>query len=379
MRNVTILSLCQALMMSSSSLIISTSALVGAALAQDIRWATAPLASMFLGTLLCTFPASILMKHIGRRAGFMIGVGVGWVGAGFATLAIATGNFAGFCLGSLLIGVFNGFGQYYRFAAADVATEAFRSRAISYVMAGGVVAAFLGPNLARFSRGWFEGSEFAGSYASILILLMLSFMLLSFTRIRKAAPAERRESGRPLSIIATQPFFVIAVSGSMIAYGVMNILMTATPLAMTGHGFVFSDAAFVIQWHVFAMFAPSFFTGTVIAKVGAIRVMRWGSLLLLACIGVNLAGTTIVHFWLALVLLGLGWNGLFIGGTSLLTTTYQPAEKAKAQGLNDLLVFSTVGLTALSSGLLHHAVGWQTLNLIAIPFVLIAFAATLRR
>ena len=376
-RNVLILAVCQALMLSGSSLIVAASALVGLALSVEKVWATLPIACMYCGTLAVTFPASVLMKRIGRRGGFIIGLMVGFVGAMVATWAIVEHNFVAFAVGSFLIGNLNVFGQYYRFAAADLSGEAYRGRAISWVLAGGILAAFIGPNLANYSRDMLMGIPFAGSYASLLILYGLSILLVS--QIQIAVPGEHERSGeqRPLAQIARQPKYLVAVIGAMIAYGVMNLVMTSTPLAMASHDHEFADTALVIQWHVLAMFAPSFFTGNLIARFGVTRIMSVGAILLLASILIGLGGISVFHFLFELVFLGLGWNFLFIGGTTLLTETYTAPEKAKAQGLNDLLVFGMVALTALSSGFLHEWVGWRVLNYSVLPAVLLALGMVL--
>jgi len=373
-RNVLILSACQALMLSGSSLIIATSALTGLSLATNSLWATLPLSCMFAGTWLTTFPASLLMKSIGRRAGFMIGPLAGLVGAAIAIYAITERDFWMFCIGSFLIGVLNGVGYYYRFAAADISGSEYRSRAISWVLVGGVVAAFVGPNLAAFNRDLITGFPFAGSYASLLVVYSLSILLASLLRIPPPTEAERYGSQRPLSQIARQPAFFVSVIGALIAYGVMNLVMTSTPLAMAGCGHSFGDTAFVIEWHVLAMFLPSFFTGSLINRFGVLRIMGIGVVMLFASVAANLSGVGVAHFATGLVLLGLGWNFLFVGGTTLVTESYSPAEKAKTQGLNDLMIFGTVTLTAGVSGVVHEIAGWQTLNLLVLPFLLVALA-----
>ena len=368
-RNVLLLSVCQALMLSGSSLIVATSALTGLSLASNSLWATVPLSCMYVGTLLTTFPASLMMKRIGRRAGFMIGPLAGLVGAAVAIHAITERDFWLFCAGSFLIGVLNGVGHYYRFAAADVSGSAYRSRAISWVLAGGVAAAFVGPNLAAFNRDLIAGFPFAGSYASLLIVYSLSILLASFLRISPPTEVERHGSQRPLKQIICQPVFFVPVAGALIAYGVMNLVMTSTPLAMAGCGHSFSDTAFVIEWHVLAMFLPSFFTGNLITRFGVLRIMGIGVLMLFASVAASLNGDTVAHFVAALALLGLGWNFLFIGGTTLVTESYTPSEKAKTQGLNDLMIFGTVALTAGISGVVHEIAGWQMLNLAVLPFL----------
>lgn len=373
--NVAILALCQALLMTSGSLLVTTSALVGVALAPHESLATVPLGLQFLATMLATMPASLLMRRIGRRAGFMVGALIGIGGAAVCTAGIASHSLVLFAAGCFMLGMFNGFGQYYRFAAAEVAGPEFRARAISLVLAGGVVAAFAGPNLARVSREWLLGAEFAGSYASLAALYLTTLCLVSALRMPPMSAEERTGVARPLATIASDVRFPVAALGAMIAYGVMNILMTATPLAMLDCGFAFGDTAFVIQWHVFGMFAPAFVTGHLINRFGVLRVMMTGAVLLLGCIAINLSGVAIAHFWAGLALLGVGWNFLFVGSTTLLTEVHAPAEKAKVQGLNDLLVFGTVACTATTSGALHHAFGWKALNIGSLPFVLVALCA----
>ena len=373
-RNVLILSACQALMLSGSSLIVATSALTGLSLATNSLLATVPLSCMYVGTLLTTFPASLMMKRIGRRGGFMIGPLAGLVGAAIALHANPERDLWLFCVGSFLIGVLTGVGPYYRFAAADISGNRYRSRAISWVLAGGVVAAFAGPNLAAFNRDLIVGFPFAGSYASLLILYSLLIVLAALLRIPQPDEAERHGSQRTLSQIVRQPAFFVSVISALIAYGVMNLVMTSTPLAMAGCGHSFEDTAFVIEWHVLAMFLPSFFTGNLINRFGVLRIMGIGVVMLVASVAANLSGASVVHFDTGLVMLGLGWNFLFVGGTTLVTESYSPAEKAKTQGLNDLMIFGTVALTAGVSGVLHEIAGWQTLNLLVLPFLLVALA-----
>jgi len=330
---------------------------------------------MFLGMLIATFPASMLMQRIGRRAGFLIGLMFATVGAGLAAYAIVNREFELFCFSFWLIGTFNGFGHYYRFAAADVASEGYRSRAIAWVMAGGVVAAIVGPNLAKFTREIVPTAPFAASYASLLFFYLVSMVLLRFASIPQPTVEEQRGVPRPLMRIVTQPSFFVAVFSAVVAYGSMNFLMTATPLAMADCGFGFDDTVLVIQWHVLGMFAPAFVTGHLIKRFGVTIIMAIGGLILLACGVINLSGVTLSHFLTGLFLLGVGWNFLFIGATTLVTEAYRPPEKAKTQGFNDVLVFGTVTITALSSGYLHEYYGWQLLNIALLPFVVLAIIA----
>ncbi|MBO67151.1 MAG: MFS transporter [Acidiferrobacteraceae bacterium] len=368
-RNVFLLAICLALMLSATSLVITTSALVGVILAPKPIWATVPLAFMFLGSLICAFPASLLMRQVGRRAGFSFGLTFGLLGAIMSAFAVIEREFGLLCLGALFIGCFNGFGQFYRFAAADVAGEIYRARAISLVIAGGVIAALIGPTLANWSKDSLIAYPFAGSYICLVGLYLLSLILVSFLRIPKLKAEQRDEKGRLLMRIALQPVFIVAALGAVSAYGVMNLVMTSTPLAMATCGYSFSQTTFVFQGHMLGMYAPSFFTGHLIQRYGVTKIMFLGALLLAICILVNMHGETIVHFWMSLVLLGVGWNFLFIGGTTLVLESYHPAEKAKTQGLNDVLVFGTVAITALSSGVLHQSVGWFTLNLSLLPVI----------
>jgi len=373
-RNVILLSLSQGFMITGSSLVLASSPLIGKALSGEKSLATLPFALLFLAQMTSTVPASMFMGRVGRRLGFMTGAMFGLAGAVVTTVGVLNGNFGIFCVGTTLIGVFNGFGQYYRFAAADVASKKFRSRAISYVLAGGLIAAFAGPNLANWSRRLLS-QEFAGSYASLIVIYLVSFAIAVLLKIPHKALASSTENGRPLLVIARQRAYFVAVASAMVGYGVMNFIMVATPLAMQSYAHRFSDTAFVIQWHLFGMFAPSFFTGHLIRRFGMSNIMLTGILILGLCIGVNVAGTTVMHFWVALFSLGLGWNFLFVGATTLLTETYSFNEKAKAQALNDFIVFGTVTLTSFSSGAVQHTLGWETVNLGVIPFlVLIVFA-----
>lgn len=375
-RNVILLSLSQAVLITGTSLLVASSAIVGLALAGHKSLATMPLALLFLAQMATTIPASLYMARVGRRLGFMTSAMFGLAGAAVATGGVIKADFSMFCFGTTLIGVFNGFGQYYRFTAAEVAPEDWRSRAISYVLAGGVIAAFAGPNLANWLRHLLS-AEFAGSYACLIGLYLLAFGIASLMRIPNSGSASRSQSGRPLKVIACQPAYLVAVASAMVGYGVMNFIMIATPLAMKCCAHAFSDTAFVIQWHIFAMFVPSFFTGHLIRRFGIANIMLTGILLLGLCVWINFAGTTVTHFWSALVLLGIGWNFLFVGATTLLTETYSPNEKAKAQALNDFIVFGTVTITSFSSGAVQHAFGWQTINMAVIPFLVLVGIANL--
>lgn len=376
-RNVFLLAMCQALFMTGTSMVITVTALAGSLCAPIPGLATVPLSLQFIATMVTTVPASYVMRHLGRRAGFLIGAGVGASGGIINAFAMLHNNFVLLCIGSSLIGVLNGFSIYYRFAAADAADETNRSRAISLVMAGGVLAAFTGPNLARFTADLLPGGSFAGTYAALACLQVITVSLLAFVNIPRLTAAERRHQGRPLGEILRQPSAIVAILAAVAGYSAMTLVMTATPLAVIGHHFHLADAAFVIQWHVFAMFAPSFFTGSIIKRFGTVPVIATGALSILMCVVVNLEGAAILNFTMALVLLGVGWNFMFVGGTTLLTSVVERPEQAKTQGLNDFLVFGSVALASLSSGALHQELGWHAVNMGAIPGVTIALAATL--
>lgn len=376
-RNVIMLALSLALAMSGASIIMTVSALAGHMLAVDKSLATVPLAMQMAFVMISTIPASMLMRRIGRRAGFIIGQGIGLTAAGICVYAISEGSFVLFTVGSALFGSHNAFWQYYRFAAAETADPEFRSRAISLVMSGGVVAAIFGPELSKVSRDMLAPITYAGSYAIIGVICIATVALLAFIDIPKPEAKELKNSGRPLAEIGRQPMFVVAVLSAMVGYGVMSLVMTATPLAMMVAGHAFNDSAFVIQWHALGMFAPSFFTGHLIRRFGALNIILVGVLMNLACVGVNLSGDEVLRFWGGLVLLGLGWNFMFIGGTSLLTETYHLAERAKVQAFNDFLVFGLVTVGSFSSGVMLNVFGWGAVNYAVIAPVLVAFAATI--
>jgi MFS family permease len=366
-RNVLLLAACQALMFSGNSLLITTSALIGYdLLGADKSLATLPIALQMIATLASSVPASLLMGRIGRRAGFALGSLLGMAGGVCGVYALHIESFALFCVTTMLVGAFNGFAIYYRFAAADQADTKYKSKAISYVLAGGVIAAFIGPNLAAWTRD-ITAVLFGGSMLCLIGFYALSLLLQLFLDIPKPSAADNAAPRRSMSAIAYQPRFVIAVCCGMLGYGAMSLIMTATPLAMQAIRLPFTDTAFVIQWHVFAMFAPSFFTGHLINRFGLTTVMLTGALLDLVCIAVNLSGTSVWHFSAGLALLGLGWNFLFIGATTLLTDTYRLSERAKAQAFNDFFVFTSTTVSALTAGALQYHLGWETVNLSVLP------------
>ena len=375
-RNVLILATCQGLAMSGASMLIAVSALAGQMLAPDSILATLPLGMQFVATTCTTIPASLFMARVGRRIGFTFGQSVGVAGGALGAYAIYTGAFWLFVAASMLIGVHNAFWQYYRFASADVATEEFRPRAISYVMAGGVAAAFLGPQLAKWTAQ-FSVATFSATCAALIGLSFVTILLLQFTRIPRPAPPSLKGEGRPIAEIMRTPVFIVAAMSSTVGYGIMNLLMTSTPLAMRFCGFAFNDAATVIQWHVVGMFLPSFFTGHLIRRFGVVTIIAAGAALQAGAIITGLSGVEFLNFWGGLIMLGLGWNFMFIGGTTLLTEGYTTTERAKTQAAHDFIVFSMVAVTAFASGLLHETLGWVAINLIATVPVSAAFLAVI--
>ena len=335
-RNVLILASCQALAMSGTSMLITISALVGVILAPDKTLVTLPLAVQFIATTASTIPASLFMARVGRRMGFSIGQMLGMAGGAIAAYAVYIGSFWLFMVGCVFLGIHNAFWQYFRFAAADVATDEFRARAISYVLAGGLVAAFLGPQLAKWTAE-LSAATFAASYAVIIVLSFISIALLQFTRIPTPKYEGISTAGRPIFEIMRTPGFIVAAMSSTVGYGMMNMLMTSTPLAMIFCGFEFNDAATVIQWHIVGMFLPSFFTGSLIKRFGVIKIIATGAALQAGAIATGLSGIDFANFWGGLIMLGVGWNFMFIGGTTLLTEAYSLEERAKTQRLRELV------------------------------------------
>jgi MFS family permease len=367
-KNVAVLAALQALLMTNNSTAIALNGLAGYALAANKSLATLPVTGWVVGAALTTFFASLLMKRIGRRGGFTFGALVGIVGASICCTALYLGKFWLLVAGTTIFGVYNAFGQYYRFAAADAAHHDFKARAISYVLAGGLVGGIVGPTVSKWTKDALP-TAFLGAYLTLIVFLFVVLAVIRLLDIPPPTQAEAKEPGRPLAAIAAQPAFIVAMLAAAFGYGIMNLLMTATPLAMGVCGHPYSAAATVISWHVIGMFAPSFVTGNLIKRFGVLNVMLAGVVLNFACVGIALAGVDVPNFWAALVLLGVGWNFLYIGATTLLTETYRPAEKAKAQGANDVFIFLTMATSSFSSGMLLEANGWQTLNYLALPFV----------
>ena len=374
-RNVFILATCQMLFGSSRLLLIATTSVIAWGMGHKAL-ATMPAALVIVGTAMATMPASMLMRVTGRRLGFMIGACIGALSGVMVLLAIVRNNFWLLCAATLTYGVYAAFGQYYRFAAADTAPQDFKSKAISLVLTGGVVAAFVGPYLAKSGQNLVT-AEFMGSYLFLIGLTVLTALVLIFLDIPNLTPSERAAAQRPLTRIMMQPVFIAATLAATMGQGVMNLLMTAIPIAMLEADFQFTDTAFVISWHSFGMFGPGFVTGSLIKRFGEVRIILTGVVLQIVCIGVALSGEGVMEFWLAMLLLGVGWNFAFTGGTSLLTTAHNPAERAKTQGAMSVINYAFVAVVSLSSGALLHFFGWEWVNLSSIPLLVVAALAIL--
>jgi MFS family permease len=370
-RNAVILAMAQALYGAAITAVVVTSGLVGAQLAPSASWATLPMSMVIVGTALTTFPISLMMRRTGRRLGFVLCALLGSAGSLIGVYAIFQRSFTLFLLGCLLLGVYQASASYYRFAAADTASPEFKPKAISWVMTGGIIAALIGTVLVMYSVDLFAPVTFAGTWAVMSLVALAGAALLLAVDIPLTEKHDA-PSGRPLSVIARQPRYIVAALTAMLAYGIMMLVMTATPVAMLGCGFSVKDSSWVIQWHALAMFVPSFFTGSLIARFGAERVSAFGMVLLVGAAASGLMGIQFENFAVGLVLLGLGWNFGFIGGTTLLTDTYEPEERNKAQGLNDFLVFATTAATSLSAGKLLAWFGWSGVNYAVLPMVVLA-------
>lgn len=368
------LALAQAVMISVNTLMVSSAAIIGSQLAPNMALATLPLALYFVAVMTTTIPASMLMGAVGRKPGFLLATFIGLAGGGFGVLGIYRESFALFCLGSMCIGIYTGFGNFFRFAAIEASTSGKRNAALGYVLAGGIVAAFVGPNLANYGRELFS-ITYLGTLAAVIVLY--GFNGLNFLSMKLPKPSARNYGvdTRSVKQIAGQPRFIIAMTSAAISYSIMVLLMTASPLEMTHQNLAFGDVAFAIQWHVFGMFAPSFVTGHLVNRFGPQAVIMSGVLLMVICILLNFSGNTVTHFWSALLTLGVGWNFMFIGATSMLAETYSPAESARAQALNDFVVFTSAACSSFGAGALLHLLGWQLVNLAAVPLVVLTSAA----
>lgn len=374
--NVGLLAACQAMLMTNNATLIAVNGLAGLALAPTVSLATLPVTCWVVGGGIATMQASKYMKKVGRRAGLIRGASVGIAGAAICAAAIWQASFWLLCFGALVWGTYNAFGQYYRFVAAEVAAPDFRATAVSLVLAGGLVGGIVGPTLSRYTVD-LVGPKFAGAYLALIVFALATMAILSRIRIPDPTAAEQVASGRPLWEIARQPKYIVAVLAGAISYGVMNFLMTSTPIAMGVCGHPYGDAALVISSHVIGMFAPSFVTGGLIRRFGTIPVMLAGAALNIVSIAIALSGVAVANFWWSLVLLGVGWNFLYIGATTLLTETYRPEERAKAQGANETAIFAMMAISSFSSGMIVTNAGWEKVNYAATPLIAVVILALL--
>ncbi len=373
-----LLAICQALAMSATALMLTSSALVGKMLAPDGGLATLPLGLQFVATMVSAAPVAFWMRRAGRRVGFMTGAVFAIAGGFSSALAIFTGSFVLFCLASAIFGAAMASAQHYRFAAAEAASEAFRPKAISLVLGGGVAAAIIGPNLANLGETLFAPYTFAGGFIFLGGLGVLNILILLPIHLTAPTREEDQTPQRPLREIISQPMFQAALAAAMLGYGVMSFLMTATPLAMQSCGFDFGQTAFVLQLHVLGMYLPSFVTGDIIRRVGERNVLLAGVACYALTLAIGLAGIEIENFWVSLALLGVGWNFLYVGGTSLLTRCYRPCERAKVQGFNDSLIFAAVALCSIVAGTLEYRWGWDMVLLVSIIPMVAILAIVLR-
>jgi MFS family permease len=375
-RNAVILSAAQAVNGSMGPIAISMGAWGGAYLhPQNIALATLPVAAYSVGTALFAFPVGMITKALGRRNGFILGSLMGVIGAMLAAYALSTKSFFLFGLGFSCLGAASAFVQQYRFAAADHGSDHFKSKAISWVLTGGVFAAILGPQIAMRTKDMLSPTPYAGAFIALAALLVVGIAVLTTLTPLRDHPDDQPATltpSRPLRTILKQPKFIVALLCAISSYGLMTFMMTGATLAMTNHGHSQNHAVMGIQWHVLAMYAPSYFTGLLLVRFGKPAVISTGLLLLIACSGIALAGVDLWNFWGSLVLLGLGWNFGFIGATALLGETYFESEKNKVQGLHDCILFSFVTTASLMSGAVLHLFGWTTIAIILLPVSLIS-------
>lgn len=373
--NARLLAIGQALGGSGTVAIIAAGGLVGHMLADNKALATLPVSGFILGTALATLPANMLMRHVGRRSGYILGAASAIIASLVAALGIYQNSFWLFTFGLALSGINWAFVHSYRFAAADMASDLFKAKAISWVLIGGVASAVIGPQLVLWTKDLLPPFLFLGSFLGAAALGVGVLLVIMRIDIPKPPPPAPDDGARPLGEIIARPRFVVAVLCGAVSYAIMTLVMTATPLAMVGCGLSSDLAVLGIQWHVLAMFVPSFFTGNLINRFGKEWIVAAGMALLAVSAGVALAGLSLWHFWIALILLGLGWNFGFIGATAMVTDVYAPAERNKVQGFNDFLVFGLNALASFSSGLLLNLLGWSAVNLLVFPAVFLCLAA----
>jgi MFS family permease len=371
--NVVRLAAAQALTGANSAVIFATGSIVGATLAPTVSLATVPISMYVLGLAAGTLPTGAISRVYGRRVAFIIGTGCGVLTGLLGAFAILRGSFSLFCCATFLGGLYGAVSQSYRFAAADGASVEFRPRAVAWVMAGGVFAGVLGPQLVQWTMDVWSPYLFAFSFVAQALVALIAMAVLAGVDAPKPAAADLRR-GRPLLEIARQPRFIAAALCGVIVYPIMNLVMTSAPLAMKMCGLSLSASNFGIQWHIVAMYGPSFFTGALIARFGAPRIVAVGLVLEAVGATIGLSGTTAVHFWATLIVLGVGWNLGFVGASALVLETHRPQERNKVQAFNDFLVFGMMAVGSFSSGQLLANYGWSAVNLVVFPPVLLGLA-----
>ena len=371
--NVVRLAAAQALTGANSAVIFATGSIVGATLAPSISLATVPLSMYVVGLAAGTLPTGAISRAYGRRVAFIIGTGCGVLTGLLGAFAILRGSFVLFCCATFLGGLYGAVSQSYRFAAADGASAAFRPKAVSWVMAGGVFAGVLGPQLVQWTMDIWPPYLFAFSFVVQAVVALIAMAVLAGVDAPKPAPSDLH-GGRPLLDIVRQPRFIAAAFCGIVSYPMMNLVMTSAPLAMKMCGLSVSDSNFGIQWHIVAMYGPSFFTGSLIARFGAPRIVAFGLSLEAAGAMIGLSGITAMHFWATLIVLGVGWNFSFVGASALVLETHRPQERNKVQAFNDFLVFGMMAVGSFSSGQLLANYGWSAVNVVVFPPVLLGLA-----
>jgi len=376
-RNALVLAIAQALAGGNNTVLVATAAIVGTMLAPDKGLATLPISIFVLGMWMGTLPMGVLARRLGRRNALQIGTGCGVLTGLICCVAVLQGSFFLFNVGAVFSGFYASAHQSYRFAAADTASDEFRPKAISWVLFGGILAGVVGAQLVIATQNLWPPYLFAATYIGQSALALVAGGVLMFVNIPKPPPRSLVGDGRPLSEIAREPRFIVAVACGVAAYSMMNLVMTSAPLAMVMCNHSITDATLGLQWHVLGMYAPSFITGALINRFGLERITGLGFALIIVAAGIGIAGISLWHFWIGLALLGVGWNFAFIGATTMVTHCHRPNERNKVQAFNDFLVFGSMAIGSFSSGQLLASFGWATVNEVVFPIVLAASALLL--
>jgi len=371
-RSLIVLTIAQAFAQSATPIVVLLGGIIGATMAPSPDLATLPIALMIVGTATTSVPAAVLMSRVGRKAGFLFGCAYASLAGLIAAYAIVNQAFILFCLATFIVGSHNAFIQQYRFAAIETVPQDKVATTLSILMLAGVVAAFAGPEIAIYTRNASNLGEFVGSFFAITVMMGCAFLILCFYPNSKLEREISTEEQRPLPIILKQPRLLLAVAAGAVGYGVMSFVMTATPVSMhTVDHHSFEDTAWVIQSHIMAMYLPSLFSGILIARFGPIKIIFAGLILIFACLVIAFKDQELMHYWWALVLLGVGWNFMFLGGTTLLTQNYLPSERYKVQAMNDFLIFTLQAMAALGSGVILANFGWDWVLAVSLPWLVL--------